>query len=148
VLHSLAELFAARGWQPPPAARRDGGLWLLTREKLAALPPPQMAAAAYGTPCFEPYFRCERALPVADCRRRAGGPLPAAALELVRAGMCCVLDGARLWPAAEDRFLAEDMFLPLAPYPNPDPDPQVGLRGVPARGAQGMRLRRALVARK
>ena len=62
----------------------------------------------YGSSWYDGYFvlgaRNKADLPTVQCTRPAGAPLPPLALELVRSGMCCVLDGARLWPAAEDKW--------------------------------------------
>lgn len=77
---------------------------MLRQEQIALLPQPQMAAAEYRVPCFEQYFGKHRTLPIVECARPAGNPLPARASELVRAGMCCVLEHARLWPAAEEKW--------------------------------------------
>ena len=107
-LPHLLRLYESRGWQPPPLARREGGLWLLSKETIAALHRASNALGKpYGTSCFDALFTqngTERSLPVVDCTRSHGGVLPPRALELVRAGMCCILEKARLWPAAEDSW--------------------------------------------
>lgn len=116
----LAALWPSHGWRPPPSAQRDGGLWLLPTERIGALPPPMPAIPNDGSSPFEELYipaaamapaapwGCLGALPSVDCARRQGEPLPLRTLELVRAGMCCVLNGARLWPAAEDQWASAD----------------------------------------
>ena len=80
-LKTLTSVYAqAQNWQPPPLARREGGLWMLTQEQIASLPQPQMAAAEYRVPCFEQYFGKHRTLPIVECARPAGTPLPALSL--------------------------------------------------------------------
>ena len=108
-LASLSRKYASRGWQPPEAARRKDGLWLL--QPTAIMRKHMLrswGAHVYGSPWYAGHFVPKACgginLPVVECARLAGAPLPPQALELVRFGMCCVLNGARLWPAAEDKW--------------------------------------------
>ena len=104
-LAPLTALYNSHGWQPPPPARRDGGLWLLSTETIGRLPPPPAApsrAMAYGTPWFEEHLK--GGIPHVACARPPGAPLPSRALKYAQLGMCCILDNARLWPAAEDKW--------------------------------------------
>jgi hypoxia-inducible factor 1-alpha inhibitor (HIF hydroxylase) len=99
-------------WTPPPAALREGGLWLLSdphiKQLRAAASPKALLDVAYGTgDWFEKFAPSQLELPRVDCARLAGAPLPQAALRLVSGGMCCVLERARLWPAAEDAWCNE-----------------------------------------
>ena len=63
---------------------------------------------AYGSSWYDGHFVPDASgatnLPTVECARPAGAPLPPFALELLRSGMCCVLNGARLWPTAEDKW--------------------------------------------
>ena len=43
-------------------------------------------------------------IPHVACARPPGAPLPSRALKYAQLGMCCILDNARLWPAAEDKW--------------------------------------------
>ena len=73
--------------------------------------PPRVArpGIVYGEPWFTDWFVRDATsgnlrLPHVECRRAPGAPLPSEALHHVRAGMCCVFEHARLWPAAEDKW--------------------------------------------
>ena len=107
-LDALTGHCISHGWKLPPPARREGGLWMLDPDRIATLPPPPTSSPEYGQLWFEQMFDYqlgERRLPHIDCSARpAGSPLPARSLELVRAGMCCVLERPRLWPAAEEKW--------------------------------------------
>jgi hypothetical protein len=93
----------------PQAAMREGGLWLLKAEDIAKL---ERAAgdkaSAYGADQYGPLFDAAAdggvQLPAVDCARPLGQMLPQRAFSLVRARMCCILDQAKLWPAAEARW--------------------------------------------
>ena len=109
VLAKLTKTYALRGWQPPEAAHRKDGLWLLRPETIMRKHMLRSwGGHAYGSSWYDGYYvpgaRNIADLPTVECTRPAGAPLPPLALELVRSGMCCVLDGARLWPAAEDKW--------------------------------------------
>ena len=94
------------GWQPPQLARREGGLWLLDPAAIRGL------NATVARPAFDHFYApattasltpwsSAGSLPTVVCTRARGMPLPSRAIELVQAGMCCVLQQAQLWPAAE-----------------------------------------------
>ena len=117
-LDELAWLWAEHGWQPPPIAQREGGLWLLSPDAILSLPPAPATAIGPFAPLFDtappptaahdtPWSIVGK-LPTIGCARPHGAPLPARALELVRAGMCCVLQDAQLWPAAEAAWASAD----------------------------------------
>jgi hypoxia-inducible factor 1-alpha inhibitor (HIF hydroxylase) len=102
VLARLTKQYALRGWQPPEAAQREDGLWLLRPKTIMRKHMLRSwGGHAYGSSWHD---RSGADLPIVECTRSAGAPLPPLALELVRSGMCCVLNGARLWPAAEDKW--------------------------------------------
>lgn len=126
LVRSLTAQWPASGWQPPEAARREGGLWLIPAsaleevshatavsgerqtpfqqfyEKPPSAQPPQSHPAASARCSSGDRPRLDGCLPRIRCS--GGGSLPAAAATLLGARMCCVLEGARLWPAAEQRW--------------------------------------------
>lgn len=119
----VSALWMVHGWSLPPVARREGGIWLWDIETIASAHRAHenldgCASPKYGEPWFERYWAPAPShgddaqgvggviglLPRVDCTRAAGSPLPPRACELVRAGMCCILQNARLWPAAEAKW--------------------------------------------
>ncbi|KAL1519642.1 hypothetical protein AB1Y20_023153 [Prymnesium parvum] len=113
--HALDQLacLLPENWRPPSVAIRDGGLWILSDSTIRTLP----AGGQHG-PFGELYettkhprqsststaptvWGCIGAVPRVECHRPPGSALPPRALQLVRSGMCCVLENAKLWAAAE-----------------------------------------------
>jgi len=131
-VRSLNDRWAALGWQPPEPAQREGGLWLIPPSTLDSVQhvlattggraapflqlferppttqPPQrrplcgVDAAERPGPATGSGPRLDGALPRIRC---SGGPtLPPPAAALFSARMCCVLEDAQLWPAAQRRW--------------------------------------------
>lgn len=126
---SLATLLAERSagctWQPPKAAHRDGGLWLIPPAALREVQPAIASIRADYAPLLElydgrPYAVGQGQSPTSSRVVAHGGPklcgsprriicsggpvLPDAAAQLLHARVACVLQGSRLWPAAEQRW--------------------------------------------
>ena len=108
LIKALVQLLP-HGWWPPAAALRDEcGLWALNEELIGsqrAHGSAEVQVSAMGQPhaaeAVRSAWRPLGPLPAAVCARLPGEPLPERALQLVRAGECCVLEAARLWPSAE-----------------------------------------------
>lgn len=108
VVYEMVRRWPKSLWQLPAVAKREGGLWLLSSEAIRMLPsdPPHgpfrhLYSTSAAAPASSAAWGTIGKLPAVECARPPGAPLPPQALQLVRAGMCCLLEHASLWPAAE-----------------------------------------------